>query len=55
MGMAQPTHTEPANKCCRSEIRCLSCPVVVMRMRRLEAAGIGGEDLAQALERARTW
>lgn len=50
---AKVSRLEPKKKCCRSKTRCISCPVVVMRMRKCEAAGMSGKDLKKALKRAR--
>jgi len=44
---------KPKKKCCRSKTRCIACPVVVMRMRKCEAAGVCGKDLKKALKHAR--
>ncbi|GAA4477208.1 hypothetical protein GCM10023094_18850 [Rhodococcus olei] len=40
-------------KCCRSKTRCITCPVVIMRMKKLEAAGVTGKDLKKGLKKAR--
>ena len=40
-------------KCCRSKPRCLTCPVVVMRMKKLEREGVTGKDLKRRLKKAR--
>ncbi|SUA73151.1 Uncharacterised protein [Nocardia otitidiscaviarum] len=44
---------KPKNKCCRKKTRCLKCPVVIMRMKKCEAAGVCGKDLKKALKHAR--
>ncbi|MFC3960647.1 MULTISPECIES: hypothetical protein [Nocardia] len=44
---------KPKKKCCRKKTRCVKCPVVVMRMKKLEAAGVCGKDLKKGLKAAR--
>ena len=44
---------EPKKKCCRKKTRCVRCPVVIMRMKRLEHEGLGGKELAKRLKKAR--
>ncbi|MBJ8340884.1 MULTISPECIES: hypothetical protein [Antrihabitans] len=44
---------KPKKKCCRSKNRCLKCPVVIMRMKKAESAGMTGKDLRKALKKAR--
>ncbi|NNH69849.1 hypothetical protein HLB23_08215 [Nocardia uniformis] len=44
---------KPKNKCCRKKTRCFKCPVVIMRMKKCEAAGVCGKDLKKALKVAR--
>ena len=44
---------KPKKKCCRSKKRCLKCPVVIMRMKKAESAGLKGKDLQKALKKAR--
>ncbi|NUS44375.1 MAG: hypothetical protein HOQ24_11885 [Mycobacteriaceae bacterium] len=44
---------KPKKKCCRKSKRCLRCPVVVMRMKKAESAGMCGKDLRKALKKAR--
>ncbi len=44
---------KPKKKCCRKKTRCVKCPVVIMRMKKCEAAGICGKDLKKALKQAR--
>ncbi|GAJ79306.1 hypothetical protein NBRGN_006_00460 [Nocardia brasiliensis NBRC 14402] len=49
----QVSRLKPKKKCCRKKTRCLKCPVVIMRMKKCEAAGICGKDLKKALKVAR--
>ncbi|WP_196812141.1 hypothetical protein [Nocardia sp. CNY236] len=49
----QVSSLKPKKKCCRKKTRCLTCPVVITRMKKCEAAGIRGKELKKALERAR--
>lgn len=44
---------KPKGKCCRSEPRCLRCPVVIMKMARAQKAGVHGKALKRELKRAR--
>ena len=45
---------KPKKKCCRKGTRCIKCPVVIMRMKKAEAAGVTGKkDLLKALKKAR--
>ena len=44
---------KPKKKCCRSKTRCVKCPVVIMRMKKAESAGVSGKDLVKALKKAR--
>lgn len=44
---------KPKKKCCRKKTRCLKCPVVVMRMKKLEAQGASKKELKQGLKKAR--
>lgn len=46
-------HGKAKKKCCRSKTRCLTCPVVIMRMKKLEQAGVTGKDLKKGLKKAR--
>lgn len=56
MGKTKPARVsrlKPKKKCCRKSTRCVQCPVVIMRMRKAEDAGVSGKDLRKALKRAR--
>ncbi len=44
---------KPKKKCCRKKTRCVKCPVVIMRMKRLEATGATGKELKKGLKKAR--
>ncbi|WP_327149837.1 hypothetical protein [Nocardia sp. NBC_01329] len=44
---------KPKKKCCRKKTRCVKCPVVIMRMKRLEAGGASGKELKKGLKKAR--
>ncbi|MHA4848718.1 hypothetical protein L1080_004120 [Rhodococcus sp. MSC1_016] len=44
---------KPKKKCCRSKKRCLKCPVVIMRMRKLENEGASKKELKKGLVKAR--
>lgn len=43
----------PKKKCCRKKTRCLKCPVVIMRMKKLENDGATKKELAKGLKKAR--
>lgn len=40
-------------KCCRDTPRCSSCPVVLLRVTKLQAAGVSGKKLKKATKLAR--
>ncbi|AJW43009.1 hypothetical protein NY08_5009 [Rhodococcus sp. B7740] len=44
---------KPKKKCCRKKVRCIKCPVVIMRMKKLESAGATKKDLKKGLKTAR--
>lgn len=44
---------EPKKKCCRSKKRCITCPVVIMRMKKLEKNGASKKELEAGLKKAR--
>ncbi|CCW10762.1 MULTISPECIES: hypothetical protein [Rhodococcus] len=53
MKASRVAQLEPKKKCCRKKTRCVRCPVVIMRMKRLEHEGLGGKELAKRLKKAR--
>jgi hypothetical protein len=43
-------------KCCRSKPkRCTSCPVVHLRLKKIDAQGLKGKELARAVKAARIY
>ncbi|MCJ0904646.1 hypothetical protein B2J88_03665 [Rhodococcus sp. SRB_17] len=44
---------KPKKKCCRKKTRCIKCPVVIMRMKKLESAGASKKELKAGLKKAR--
>ncbi|MBD8506265.1 hypothetical protein HT102_07195 [Hoyosella sp. G463] len=44
---------KPKKKCCRSKTRCMRCPYVVAKMKKLESNGVKGSDLKKQLKRVR--
>ncbi|WP_305094363.1 hypothetical protein [Prescottella sp. R16] len=44
---------KPKKKCCRKKTRCLKCPVVIMRMKKLEDQGATKKELKKGLKKAR--
>ncbi|MDL9935685.1 hypothetical protein QSJ18_02905 [Gordonia sp. ABSL1-1] len=56
MGKVNPAKVgrlKPKKKCCRSSTRCVRCPVVVNRMRKLDVDDMSKKDLGKALKKAR--
>ncbi|MGW0172562.1 hypothetical protein ACWDUM_01825 [Rhodococcus sp. NPDC003322] len=56
MGKVKPKNVsslKPKKKCCRSKTRCVKCPVVIMRMKKLENQGATGKELKKGLKKAR--
>ncbi|UYP20035.1 hypothetical protein OED52_05670 [Rhodococcus sp. Z13] len=56
MGKVKPSKVaslKPKKKCCRKKTRCLKCPVVVMRMKKVENDGLSKKELRKYLEKAR--
>ncbi|MFF1555582.1 hypothetical protein ACFVX3_31645 [Rhodococcus erythropolis] len=43
----------PKKKCCRKKTRCIKCPVVIMRMKKLENQGATKKELKTGLKKAR--
>ncbi|MGC0362953.1 hypothetical protein ABH922_000937 [Rhodococcus sp. 27YEA15] len=44
---------KPKKKCCRKKTRCVKCPVVIMRMKRLENDGASKKEMKSGLKKAR--
>ena len=56
MGKPNPAKVrdlKPKKKCCRSSTRCVRCPVVISRMRKLDTSSMSKKALAKALKKAR--
>ncbi|GAC66445.1 hypothetical protein [Gordonia soli] len=56
MGKVKPEKVgglKPKKKCCRSSTRCVRCPVVVHRMRKLDTSDMSKKQLTKALKKAR--
>ncbi|MBF6174461.1 hypothetical protein [Nocardia blacklockiae] len=49
----QVSRLKPKKKCCRKKTRCVKCPVVIMRMKKAESAGVCGKGLKKYLKQAR--
>ncbi len=45
--------TPPKKKCCRKKTRCIKCPVVIMRMKKIEHEDLSKKELKKRLEKAR--
>ncbi|MFT3661555.1 MAG: hypothetical protein QM809_09175 [Gordonia sp. (in: high G+C Gram-positive bacteria)] len=50
---AKVAHLKPKRKCCKKRVRCLKCPVVVHKMKRLDLDSMSKKDARKALENAR--
>lgn len=50
---AKVTGLTPKKKCCRKKTRCIRCPVVIMRMKKLEKEGASKKELKKGLKKAR--
>ena len=50
-GLPKPVRVKKT--CCRSSPRCTGCPVVVMRLERLDLTGLSRKKVAKAVKRAR--
>ncbi|MEO9327295.1 hypothetical protein [Gordonia aurantiaca] len=44
---------KPKKKCCKSSKRCVRCPVVIHRMRKLDTSEMTKKELGKALKKAR--
>lgn len=44
---------KPKKKCCKSSKRCVRCPVVIHRMRKLDTSEMSKKELNKALKKAR--
>ncbi|GAA3046175.1 hypothetical protein GCM10010528_26720 [Gordonia defluvii] len=44
---------KPKKKCCRKDVRCIRCPVVVHRLRKLDVDGMNRKKLEKAIKKAR--
>ena len=56
MGKMDPAKVgtmQPKKKCCRKSTRCVRCPVVIHRMRKLDAGELSKKELGKALKKAR--
>ncbi|MEE3852758.1 hypothetical protein VZC37_20630 [Gordonia sp. LSe1-13] len=56
MGKVEPATVadlKPKKKCCRKSTRCVRCPVVIHRMRKLDGDQMSKKQLSKALKKAR--
>jgi len=56
MGKTDPTKVaqlKPKKKCCRKSTRCVRCPLVIHRMKKVDAKHMSKKDAAKALKKAR--
>lgn len=44
---------KPKKKCCRKDVRCMRCPVVVHRLRKLDVDNMKSKKLNKAIKKAR--
>ena len=50
------TMTKVTKKCCRSKPkRCSNCPVVALRLHKIESRGLRGKELRRAVKAARVY
>ncbi|GED98788.1 hypothetical protein [Gordonia crocea] len=50
---AKVRHLKPKKKCCRKDVRCLRCPVVVHRLNKLDLDSMNRKKLDKAIKKAR--
>lgn len=56
MGKVDPAKVcslKPKKKCCKRSKRCVRCPVVIHRMRKLDTSEMSKKELNKALKKAR--
>ncbi|WAC56144.1 hypothetical protein [Gordonia sp. SL306] len=56
MGKVKPAEVcdlKAKKKCCRKSTRCVRCPVVIHRMRKLDNSQLSKKQLGKALKKAR--
>lgn len=56
MGKVNPAKVcdlKAKKKCCRKSTRCVRCPVVIHRMRKLDSDAMSKKELGKALKKAR--
>ncbi|AZG48735.1 hypothetical protein [Gordonia insulae] len=56
MGKVNPAAVQDLKakkKCCRKSTRCVRCPVVIHRMRKLDSSDMSKKQLGKALKKAR--
>lgn len=44
---------KPKKKCCRKDVRCMRCPVVVHRLRKLDVDEMNRKQIQKAIKKAR--
>ncbi|MFT4201697.1 hypothetical protein [Gordonia sp. (in: high G+C Gram-positive bacteria)] len=50
---AKLRHMKPKKKCCRKDVRCMRCPVVVHRLQKLDVESMPRKKLEKAIKKAR--
>ena len=56
MGKTKPAKVaqlKPKKKCCKKSTRCLRCPVVIHRMKKIDCEHLSKKDANKALKKAR--
>ncbi|WP_169515231.1 hypothetical protein [Gordonia shandongensis] len=56
MGKTEPAKVarlRPKKKCCQKSTRCLRCPVVIHRMKKIDCDGMTEKQARKALKKAR--
>ncbi len=44
---------KPKKKCCRKDVRCMRCPVVVHRLQKLDLDGMNRKKLEKTIKKVR--
>lgn len=53
MKLGKLAKAKPKKKCCRSDPRCKRCPLVIHQLRKAEAGGLHGKELAKVFREVR--
>ncbi|GAB10609.1 hypothetical protein GOARA_061_00480 [Gordonia araii NBRC 100433] len=50
---AKVHNLKPKKKCCRKDVRCMRCPVVVHKLRKLDVDNMNRKQLEKAIKKVR--